>query len=334
MQTFKILTLTDHRKHSGENSIYALLATMAGHPKCAKVDVASRGNQENDPFFYELMDLPIRVCEVDEYFGFRQDGTQFLGNTRMADPQDYDAVFLRLPRPVSDDFLHFIARLWKGKVIVNHPEGIMQTSSKAFLLNFPDICPPIQLCRSVEEVLSFAGQFPIVLKPLKEYGGEGIVKIEGEKLYVSNTAYDAQKYLNNISEDIEQNAYLGMKFLKNVSQGDKRILVVGGEIMAASLRMPAEGSWLCNVAQGGYAVPAKPEPEEVAIIKAIYPVLEKEGIFIFGADTLVGDDGKRILSEINTLSIGGFPQAEKQTGRPIVWETVDKFLKYVESKQY
>ena len=118
--------------------------------------------------------------------------------------------------------------------------------------------------------------------------------------------------------------------MKNVTQGDKRILVVGGQIMAASLRLPAENSWLCNVAQGGTSVTAQLETEEEAIIKTISPRLEAEGIFIFGADTLVDDDGKRILSEVNTLSIGGFPQAEKQTGRPIVRETINKIVNHKE----
>ena len=124
-----------------------------------------------------------------------------------------------------------------------------------------------------------------------------------------------------------------MKYLKNVTQGDKRILVVGGKIMAASLRLPAPNSWLCNVAQGGISVPSELEKEEIDIIKTISPRLEQEGIFIFGADTLVNDDGKRILSEINTLSIGGFPQAEKQTGKPIVQDTINKIIKYIDANK-
>jgi glutathione synthase len=185
----------------------------------------------------------------------------------------------------------------------------------------------------VDEIIDFAKDFSIVLKPLKEYGGKGILKIDGPKITDNNEYYDTETYLRKIETYIREEGYLAMQFLKNVSKGDKRILVVGGEIMAASLRMPAEGSWLCNVAQGGYAVPAEPDPEEILMMEAIGPKLMEQGIFIFGADTLVNDDGKRVLSEINTLSIGGFPQSEQQTGRPIVQNLINKIITYVDDKK-
>ena len=101
------------------------------------------------------------------------------------------------------------------------------------------------------------------------------------------------------------------------------------KILAASLRLPAEDSWLCNVAQGGTSVPSQVDADEIKIIETITPKLLEAGILIFGADTLVNDDGKRILSEVNTLSIGGFPQAEKQTGKPILQQTIDAIMQYV-----
>ena len=121
-----------------------------------------------------------------------------------------------------------------------------------------------------------------------------------------------------------------MKYLKNVSQGDKRILVVGGQIMASSLRLPAEGSWLCNVAQGGKSVKADVTNEEIKIVKGLTPELIKEGVLIFGADTLEDDYGKRILSEVNTLSVGGFSQAQEQSGKPIIKMTIDKIFEYAD----
>jgi glutathione synthase len=125
--------------------------------------------------------------------------------------------------------------------------------------------------------------------------------------------------------------FLAMEFLKNVSQGDKRILVLNGQILASSLRLPAEESWLCNVAQGGHSVAAEATSEEIKIIETISPKLLEAGILIFGVDTLVANDGKRILSEINTLSIGGFPQAEKQTKKPILQQTINGIIKYVDT---
>jgi glutathione synthase len=138
-------------------------------------------------------------------------------------------------------------------------------------------------------------------------------------------------YLHNLEKKITKDGFLAMKFLKNVAKGDKRLIVVDGEIMAASLRLPVTGSWLCNVAQGGYSVKSQAENSEIEIVKAIDPLLKSHGILIYGVDTLVDNTGKRVLSEINTLSIGGFPQSQSQTGKPIINLTLDKIFEYADS---
>jgi glutathione synthase len=198
------------------------------------------------------------------------------------------------------------------------------------LLNFQDVCPPIKLCHSVEEILEFANYHELVLKPLKEYGGKGILRLNKHELQDGDKKYDSETYLKSIETYIQKEGFLAMKFLKNVKQGDKRLIVVDGDIMAASLRMPADGSWLCNVAMGGTSVKTVPDDREIQIIERINPYLKENGILMYGADTLVDDNGDRILSEINTLSIGGFPQAEMQTKRPIIKITIDKIFKYAD----
>lgn len=329
MTTFRFLILTDHSRHNKENSLYALAAALVQHPQCAQVAIASRGNASNTNFFYANENIPLQAILATARFTFDPTGKQFQEQTVAVNPSDFDVIFMRLPRPISTDFLSFIAQIASHKVIINDPKGIEKTSSKAYLLNFPHLCPPMALCRSIEQIQVFAQQFPIVLKPLKEYGGKGIVKIDGNQLWIGNRLYDTNVYLQKNQRYIEQEGYLAMKFLKNVSQGDKRILVIDGQILAASVRLPPKGSWMCNVAQGGQSLPAQVTEEETHLIQQISPALKQEGILIFGADTLVNDDGKRILSEINTLSIGGFPQAEAQTGRPIIAQTIQKIIDHV-----
>jgi len=153
----------------------------------------------------------------------------------------------------------------------------------------------------------------------------GMAEVAGDQLPLAN-------WLETAREDIEAGNYLAMKYLKNVSQGDKRILVVNGKIMGASLRIPKPGQWLCNVSQGGTSVAAEITPEEEEMIAAVAPVLLEKGVVIFGADTLMDDDGKRVLSELNTNSIGGFPQAEAQTGRPILQQTINGIYTYLTSR--
>ncbi|MGH1434274.1 MAG: ATP-grasp domain-containing protein [Lewinella sp.] len=328
---YKVLVLTDHRGHSAENSIYALLRQMRTHPRCAGIDIASRSWAGNDPFFNGQTGQELEAATVTDSFSYTINGDHLVKNLKTVSPQDYDLVFLRLPRPISDEFLTWLADLLGGKAIVNHPRGILETSTKQFLLNFPEVSPSMRLCHSTADVLNFAAKFPIVMKPLKEYGGRGLLKIDGDKLDDGTTIHDTATYLKEIEDILQTDGMLAMKFLKNVSQGDKRIIVVGGQIMAASLRLPAPDSWLCNVAQGGTSVPTEVTPDEEAIIATINPKLQQAGILIYGADTLVDDEGKRVLSEVNTLSIGGFPQAEQQTGRPVIQPTIDKIFQYADA---
>ena len=122
---------------------------------------------------------------------------------------------------------------------------------------------------------------------------------------------------------------LAMKYLKNVTQGDKRVVVVGGEIQGAILRLPARGSWLCNLKQGGSAAFADVDKSERQIAEVISPILRKQGVLIFGFDTLVDDHGIRRLSEINTLNVGGLLQAQEFSGVPIIKNSANAIWKYI-----
>lgn len=331
MKNKRVLVLTDHSGHSAQNSVYALVRGFHVSGRCNKVDVASRSDEKNHAFFYELNAGKLFAWPTDEKFEFDPTGQSFTRESQAISLADYDLIFFRLPHPTTQEFLEWLPTVFTNGPIINDPRGIMRTSTKAFLLNFPEACAPIQLCKSVAEVEEFAKQFPIVLKPLREYGGKGILKVADGVVNDGSTNYPAAEYLLQLTEELAEHGMLAMQFLERVGSGDKRILVVDGEIQAASLRLPAPNSWLCNVAQGGTSVPAEVSPEEEVIIQLIAPKLKKAGILIFGADTLEGNDGKRLLSEVNTMSIGGFPQAQVQTGRPIIARTITKILDYVDA---
>jgi len=274
MKKLKLLVLTDHSNHSSENSLYALVQAMRKHPRCAQIDVATRGDSGNELFFEKRMSRNLFVSKADESFAFSSDGMS--------------------------EFPH--------QLIINDPIGIYKTGTKEFLANFADCCPPMAICKTIKDIQNFKERFPIVLKPFRDYGGRGIVRIDG------NTVWDGKekKTFKQFTKQLEGKSinYLGVKFLKRVGEGDKRIVVVNGQIMGASLRLPAAGSWICNVAQGGSSNLTEVSEEEVKIIQKIDPVLSKMGIVMYGVDTLVDDDGKRVLSEINTTSIGGLPKLQ------------------------
>lgn len=330
MKNNKVLVLTDHRGHSDQNSLYAILSQMYRHEQCQSIDIASRGLNINEGFFTKMKVDMLWGVRMNSDFRYTKEGTHYSQGLKSLNLKDYDIIFMRLPRPITVEWLLWLDAHRGKATIINKPKGIIKTSSKEYLLSIPEVCPTIRKINNIQEAIDFSKEYPIVLKPLREYGGKGVFKIEGNQVYEGDIAHDRDTYLEGIKHVLESDGYIGMKYLKNVSEGDKRILVVGGEIMAASLRLPREGSWICNVSQGGQSIHADITPEEKEIINIISPQLIEEGILIYGADTLMDDDGKRVLSEINTLSIGGFPQAEKQSGKPIIKLTIDKIFEYAD----
>lgn len=326
----KLLFLTDHTKHGPSNSLYILVRAMLLHTNCIQVDVASRGNEMNDLFFKKDLSSGLYVTKADENFTFSEEGNSFKKYNHRESLSEYDAVWLRLPPPLSDSFLDFLIEKFPGQLIFNDPKGIQITGNKKFLMKFPELCPPMKICTSVEDIEIFKNRFPIVLKPFREYGGKGIVRIDGNKVWEGKEETTFDHFIKKIEHsEIE---YLGVKFLKNVSQGDKRIIVVGGKILGASLRLPAKGSWICNVAMGGNSVHSKPDGEEIKIVERLNPTLSKLGIVMYGIDTLTNDEGKRVLSEINTTSIGGLAYVSKFSNESPVEETANLIWNYITEK--
>lgn len=322
---YNVLVFTDHTKHNEENSLYALLTEMLKHPLSKKINVVSKGIEENNNFFNEKSNV-LFSTEINEDFKYTKGGFSFKNNLKKTTLDEFDLIWLRLPPPLSKSFLDFFSDTFSSKVIINHPNGIYKTGSKEFLLNFPELCPPMKLCNTLEDIIEFKNQFPVVLKPLKNYGGKGIIKIEDNFVSKGTQTTSFNEFIQNFQFD--NLPYLGVKFLKNVQQGDKRIVVVNGKIMGASLRIPQKGSWLCNASMGGSAHLASVEKEEEEIVATINPVLSKLGIVMYGVDTLVNDNGKRILSEINTTSIGGIKQIEEQKLHPIIKECINLIWEY------
>ena len=325
-----MLVLTDHSNHSKENSIYALLKELKNHLYCEYIDVASRGIAQNDSFFHELSTKKIFACRVTENFEFQEDGSSFTRNLKQVQLSDYNTILMRLPHPVTLDFLRFLKNNFPEKAIINRPSGILETSNKAYLLNFPEFTPPSRLIKSMEDIESFKSKFPIVLKPLRSYGGKGIVKIDDDTVWEGEIQLPFSEFKTKLkNKPIE---YLGMKYLKNVHAGDKRIIVCNKKILGASLRLPGKNSWLCNVAQGGSSHPTKPDSTERAMAHHLSKILFEKGVILFGFDTLLGDDGIRKLSEINTLSIGGLPQIGLLNEKPVVKTAASLIWEYLKNE--
>ncbi len=329
MRKFKILVLTDHLTHNKENSVYDLCNALYEHPQVGQVHLASRSHPANRPFFFNEELSPLAVWIMKGHISYESGLQEFMNTRTFRAPRDYDLIWLRLPRPIPEGFFAFLERQLDPSSIINRPLGIAETGSKAFLLNFPELCPPMHIVRSTEEIIRLKGEYPIVLKPLESYGGRGILRIEEDRIYEGASESTFEQYLPTIDQQLSAGGYLAMKYLKNVDQGDKRIIVANGQIVGAVLRIPPRGAWLCNAAQGGKAQAATADYHEQKIIRRLNEVLLPKGIAMYGIDTLVDDDGRRTLSEINTLSIGGVKQLAQLSRQPLVSRTAKLLMDYV-----
>jgi glutathione synthase len=202
-RSVRILALTDHKSHHSQNSIYPLLRAMAEHPRTKEVAVASRAVERNRSFFYEMMPGPVEVQVVDNQFTFSQRESFFGKTGQLRYLSDYDLILFRLPRPVVEGFFSFVCQQYPKPegVMINHPAGIEQTSNKAFLLEVADLCPPIQLLKSLDDIESFRRLFPVVLKPLEEYGGKGLVRIEQDVVWEGNRQLSFEEFSMSYKKD-------------------------------------------------------------------------------------------------------------------------------------
>ncbi len=260
-------------------------------------------------------------------FEYDPHGFFFQKNLEEIDPKQIDVILIRLPQPVDIPFLLSLEKIISPQRIINNPEGIIKTSSKAFLLEVEHLCPPVQMCESLAEAIALSQQYEIVLKPLYSFGGRGLMRLSKDWCWNGNERHPIDEVHDVFSEN--QFPMLAMRFLKNVTHGDKRTIVCNKKILGSAIRFPAEGQWICNVAQGGHPEISVPDENELRIEAALTPLLFEKGIVIYGFDTLVDDDGRRTLSEINTMSIGGLMPMQELSGRPLVEEAAKGIWDFV-----
>ncbi len=240
-----------------------------------------------------------------------------LGDAERTKVSAFDVVLLRQDPPFDLAYItttHLLERAHPGTLVVNDPASVRNAPEKMYVTEFPDLMPPTLLSRDLEEIKAFRAQHgDIVMKPLYGKGGEGVFLLRKDDLNFGS--------LFDLFSSLFREQWVIQKFLPEVKQGDKRIILVDGEFAGAVNRVPAEGDLRSNMVRGGAPKATDLSPREQEICKRIGPALRERGLLLVGIDVIDG-----WLTEINVTSPTGI-RAIRNVGGPdvaaAVWDRIE-----------
>ena len=243
------------------------------------------------------------------------DGWYHIAHTETFMLKDFNAVVMRTDPPVDTDYLlatHLLGVAEaNGARVLNRPSCLRDFNEKLAILNFPAFIAPTLVSADAAEIGRFlAEHHDIIVKPLTEMGGSGIFRL---------TLADPNR--NAILETLTRGggrAIMAQRYLPEIKDGDKRILLIDGEVVPWALaRSPQAGETRGNLAAGGTARAQPLSARDRVIAEAIAPWAKDHGIFLAGLD-VIGD----CLTEINVTSPTGFQEITAQTGHDVATQFI------------
>jgi len=240
---------------------------------------------------------------------------------RMIDlADDVDVVWMRQDPPFDMAYItaaHLLERL-KGKTLVaNDPEWVRSCPEKIVPLDYAHLMPPTMIARDKSAIDGFRAEHgTVIIKPLYGNGGAGIFKIaSGDSNYSS---------LLETFFEISREPVMVQAFIPEVSAGDKRILIIDGELAGGFNRVPQKGETRSNMHVGGSAQPVELTETDIAIAKELGPMLRERGQILVGIDVIAGK-----LTEINLTSPTGVHELKRFTGvdaAALCWDAIERRL--------
>lgn len=240
-----------------------------------------------------------------------------LGDAARACLESFDVVLLRQDPPFDLAYItttHLLERIHPKTLVVNNPASVRNAPEKLFVMDFPDLMPPTLISRDLDEINSFRAEHgAVVMKPLHGHGGAAVFRVMPQDMNFGS--------LFDMFSVTFREPWVIQRFLPEVSQGDKRIILVDGEFAGAVNRVPAADDLRSNMVRGGAARATDLTPRESEICKRIGPALRERGLLFVGIDVIDG-----LLTEINVTSPTGI-RAIAGFGGPdvaaIVWDRIE-----------
>jgi glutathione synthase len=242
-----------------------------------------------------------------------------LGDPRLVDlGRDVDVVWMRQDPPFDLGYItatHLLERIRGETLVVNDPASVRDSPEKIWVLDFARFMPPTLLTRSVGAARDFLGRHgEVVVKPLHGNAGKAVFKVgrDGANLSALIEMFNAAY----------REPHVVQAFLPEIALGDKRIVLVDGEVAGAINRIPGAGEIRSNLAVGGSAAKTDLTETEREICAALAPELKARGLLFVGIDVI----GGKWLTEINVTSPTGIVAIDEYNGTDtpgMIWDSIE-----------
>ena len=248
-----------------------------------------------------------------------------LGEERATTLSDLDVILMRKDPPFDNEFLYstYILQLAErqGAMVVNNPQAVRDNNEKLFATEFPQCCPPVLVTRRADLLRNFAKKHgDVIFKPLDGMGGSSIFRIQ-----------ENDPNLSVIIETLTNHGgtqTMAQRFIPEILDGDKRILLVDGEpIPFALARIPAKGETRGNLAAGGRGEGRELTDRDRWICDQVAPTLKERGLLFVGID-VIGDK----VTEINVTSPTCIRELDRQFSTDIGGKLMDAVALRLENR--
>ena len=233
---------------------------------------------------------------------------------------DADVVLMRQDPPFDMGYItatHLLEQVQHRTLVVNDPAEVRNAPEKLFVLRFADLMPPTLVTKSLEEAMDFRARHgAIVVKPL--YGNAGTA------VFLIDEKDGNLPALVELFGSVWREPFMVQAFLPAVAEGDKRIVLVDGEVAGAINRLPKQGEIRSNLAAGGSAQPTDLSQREQEICARLGPELKARGLIFVGIDVIGG-----CLTEINVTSPTGIRAIDRFNGTNTparIWDAIEARL--------
>jgi glutathione synthase len=229
---------------------------------------------------------------------------------------DFDAILMRKDPPFDMKFFfatHLLSLVDERQCfMMNDPKGLREANEKLYALKFPEQIPQTLVASDMERLKAFMNELggEMIIKPLDGCGGSGV--------YYLNQSDRNTNSILEAATDNGRKLIMGQRYLPEIRQGDKRVIMLNGEPLGAVLRVPLETETRGNIHVGGQCVKTEVTARDREICAALAPLLVADGLYLVGLDVIGG-----FLTEVNVTSPTGIQEINALDGVRLETQVID-----------